>query len=98
MHLGHLSVEEFLRKGEYDQGDVAIIDYDDLYNYLHSAKLKPNKSVEAPPYQVTYDFPPLFKCFFGHQFEWKVTPMGQWRQEICKKCGITRHTEKLTKI
>ena len=29
-----VTIEAFLRSGEYDQGDVAIISYDELYDYL----------------------------------------------------------------
>lgn len=29
-----ISVEEFLKRGEYDQSDYALIDYDDLYRYI----------------------------------------------------------------
>ena len=53
--------------------------------------LKPNKNIEVPPYD---------KIFLNgggcstHKFEWKITPMGQYRQEICKKCGVSGKSEK----
>lgn len=56
---------------------------------------KPDKNVECPPFDIRYEFPPMFKCMFKHKFEWKITPMKQYRQEICKECGITGKSEKL---
>lgn len=34
------SVKDFLIIGEYDQGDEAIISYDDLYDYLEKRNIK----------------------------------------------------------
>lgn len=35
-----VGIESFLATGEYDQGDVALIDYDDLYDALKEAEKK----------------------------------------------------------
>lgn len=39
---GLVPVKNFLQKGEYDQGDWAMIDYDDLYDFIQEIK-KPKK-------------------------------------------------------
>lgn len=35
---GVVDIEKFLTTGEYDQGDVALIDYDDLVDYIGEEK------------------------------------------------------------
>lgn len=35
-----VSIKSFLATGEYDQGDVALISYDDLYDHLNKATVK----------------------------------------------------------
>ena len=43
-----VDIDDFLKRGEYDQGDEAIIAYDDLYDYVRrpdvwaTRKLKKN--------------------------------------------------------
>jgi hypothetical protein len=54
---------------------------------------KPNKDIEVPPFDRIYQN--RGGCAFNHQFEWVITPMKQYRQEICKKCGVSGKTEKL---
>jgi hypothetical protein len=33
-----MPIDLFLKTGEYDQGDMALISYDDLYDLLHPRK------------------------------------------------------------
>ena len=35
-----ISVEEFLKRGGYDQSDYALIEYDDLYNYIEKLTME----------------------------------------------------------
>jgi hypothetical protein len=41
-----ISVAVFLASGEYDQGDTALVSYDDLYDYIRNAK---RVAVETAP-------------------------------------------------
>jgi len=34
-----ITIREFMRRGEYDQGDIALISYDELYDLLLSLNM-----------------------------------------------------------
>lgn len=51
---------------------------------------KPNENIEVPPFQVLTEG---FGCS-NHKFEWKISSMGNYKQEVCKKCGVTGETKK----
>ena len=55
-------------------------------------ELKPNKNVECPPFDRYY---PNWGGCFSHSFGWVTTSMGQYRQEVCQKCGVSGRTEKV---
>jgi hypothetical protein len=62
--------------------------------------VKPDKDIEVPPYEVRYEISrSLFLvsggCMFSHRFEWRTSPKGQYRQEVCVKCGVTGITQKV---
>jgi hypothetical protein len=33
-----IDIDAFMRTGEYDQGDVALVSYDDLYDLIHGRR------------------------------------------------------------
>jgi hypothetical protein len=58
--------------------------------------MKPNKNIECPPFDVLTEGFCNFICSIkGHKYEWNLTPLKQYQQEVCKRCGITGRTEKL---
>ena len=59
--------------------------------------LKPNKNVEAPPFNTHWEYGTPFRCSFGHKFEWRTTPLGCYQQETCVRCGETRETKSIKK-
>jgi len=59
--------------------------------------LTPNKNIEVPPYSVTVELPPFQCACYGHDYEWKFTPLGTYKQEVCKRCKHTGKTETVVK-
>jgi hypothetical protein len=53
-------------------------------------ELKPDKNIEVPPYNVLQG---EWGCY-NHTFIWQTTEMGNYQQQICKKCGVTGQTKK----
>lgn len=43
-----IDIDLFMKTGEYDQGDVALISYDDLYDLIHPRKLAESNARTAP--------------------------------------------------
>jgi len=57
--------------------------------------MKPDRSIECPPFDVlTYGFYNLTCSMKGHKYKWNITPMKQYRQQVCVRCGLTGETEK----
>jgi hypothetical protein len=59
--------------------------------------LKPNKNIEVPPSTLNNEHPPFSCVCYGHDYEWKVTPLGTYKQEVCKRCKHTGKTETVIK-
>lgn len=67
---------------------------------MTDADVKPDKDVEVPPYEVRYEISRSLwaaggGCLFSHRFEWRTSPKGQYRQEVCTKCHMTGRTQKV---
>ena len=47
-----IDIKDFMKAGEYDQGDMALISYDDLYDLIHGHENKGNPSFLSPKKEV----------------------------------------------